>query len=45
MNPIGQFIPKFYSARKKRIVISVCSSKGKVERMRGGEIRSAEMWN
>ena len=44
MNPIGQFIPKFYSARKK-IVISVCSSKGKRERMRGGVIRSAEMRN
>ena len=45
MDPIGQFIPKFYNARKKRIVISVCSSKGKVERMRGGVIRSAEMRN
>ena len=39
MNPIGQLIPKFYSAMEKRIVISVCSSKGKEERMRRGVIR------
>ena len=35
MYPIRQFIPKFYSVREKRIVISSCSCKGKVERMRG----------